>query len=1077
MLMSVCGACQAQNPDSARFCNQCGARLDAAGAPAPERPSYTPRHLVDRVLKSRSAIEGERKRVTVLFADIKGSTKLAEQAGAETWHTILDRFFSILSAAVHRFEGTVNQYTGDGIMALFGAPIAHEDHAQRACMAALAMQNDLRQFADELRLKSGLNISMRVGLNTGEVIVGRIGDDLRMDYTAQGLTVNLAARMEHICEPGRIYATRNTAALVEGYFKLRDLGEMAVAGASAPVRVYEVEGEGHLKTRLSRSLARGGGRFIGRERELTALRTALARACGGEGAIVSVIGNAGIGKSRLCHEFTGECERAGIVVHRATGVPYASALPLFPVQTLLRSRLGLPENCPTADIRRLVAGTFLLQDPGNARLLPQILDFLGAGSGQATGVGAEERGRLFELLARYLPDADAPQILLVEDMHFADAASEEFFIGLLEQVRGTRTLLLFNYRPDYVSEWLAPHLDEQVAVSALSAVQLEELAHGLLGGHPSLEGIAQGIRQRASGNPFFVEEAVQALEESGHLEGERGAYVLARPIAEWPIPDTVHALIAARIDRLHDDTKRLLHTAAVIGQEFNPGLLANLVSLDEQPFEAQLAVLEDSGFVHQKGVGTLPEYAFCHPLTQEVAYTAQLETQRATVHARLARLLEADHPLTSPPDEQSIAIAHHWRRASEWARAGAWNLHAARWAGTRDSGETLRQFRQAWEHFDRTAMSAEVLKGRIAARSGVMRMVQFAEVPAEEVERAYREGRALADECGDVRCAIELMMSYSAEHLHRGDAEGGARLATESLELARGAGAGDLVHRFRLAYLLAFNAAGLLREGIARIGAACGDDWRTQPVNAENYMSRGLLGLMLCTLGELDRARGDLVSAVSLSLAEDRAASWMHANLVEFAWFSGETADALNQARLAVLKSEQFGSPFFRAVSARALAQAHILNGDYRSAIPFLEQTRSIVAPGGFAHQFEGSYLSTLATAYAGAGDFERAEATALEALNSAQRMRARQWEMLAWLALFRLPAGRLGPARVAEGFARLLHLIDSIGAEGLRPHYFLARGDWADNDTARAEARAQALGAFQRIGASGHVKRLLAES
>jgi adenylate cyclase len=1070
--MAACSACGASNSESARFCNQCGKPFVAAPAAADERRSYTPKHLVDRVLKTRSAIEGERKRVTVLFADIKGSTKLAEQAGAEAWHSILDRFFSILSAAVHRYEGTVNQYTGDGIMALFGAPIAHEDHAQRASLAGLAMQAELRSFADELRLKSGLNISMRVGLNTGEVIVGRIGDDLRMDYTAQGLTVNLAARMEHICEPGRIYATRNTAALVEGYFKLRDLGEMSVSGSTAPVRVYEVEGEGQLKTRLSRSLARGGSRFIGRERELAALHATLDRARAGEGQVVAVVGNAGIGKSRLCHEFAAESERAGVAVHRATGVPYASALPLFPVQTLLRCRLGLPEQCPAADIRRLVAGTFLLQDPGNARLLPQILDFLGAGQGPVI----DDRERMFELLARYLPSADAPQILLVEDMHFADTASEEFFARMLQQVRGSPTLLLFNYRPDYVSEWLIPHLDEQIAVSALHANQLDELAQSLLGGHPSLEGVPQKIRERASGNPFFVEEAVQALEESGHLEGGRGAYALAKPITEWPIPDTVHALIAARIDRLPEEIKSLLHTAAVIGQEFRPKLLANLASLEEDSFEPRLAVLEDSGFVHQKLDSHEPEYMFCHPLTQEVAYTAQLEAQRSAAHGRLARMLEAEHPLSAVPDEWSVPIAHHWRVAGDWARAGQWNLQACRWAGVRDSKVALRQFRLAVEHFDRAPMSPEVSAGRIAARSGMIRMAQFVDVPMEEVERSYREARQLADESGNAGAAIELTMSYAAEQVHRGDAAGGARMAAESLELARKIGAADLVQRFRLAYLLAFSAAGMQREGIERINAVCGDGWLTSPITQDNYMSRGLHGLMLCALGELDRARADLLAAVEISIAEDRSASWMHANLVDFAWFSGDYSDALNQARIAVRKAEQFGSPFFRALSARVLGLALILNQEPAAAIPFLDGARQWVAPGGLAHQFEANYLATLANAYSGVGNAARAEEFATQAIVSAQRSRSRTWEIYAWLAMLRLPRERLGEGRAAEGFARLLQLIDLLGAEGLRPHYFLARRMWARSEAEAADYRRQALSAFERIGAVGHVRRLQAE-
>jgi class 3 adenylate cyclase/tetratricopeptide (TPR) repeat protein len=1075
--MLVCTNCRSQNPDGAKFCNQCGTALGKA-APADDRKSYTPKHLVDRVLKSRAAIEGERKRVTVLFADIKGSTRLAEQAGAERWHEILDRFFSILSAAVHRYEGTVNQYTGDGIMALFGAPIAHEDHAQRASLAALAMQAEVRSFADELRLKSGLNLSMRVGLNTGEVIVGRIGDDLRMDYTAQGLTVNLAARMEHICEPGRIYATRNTATLVEGYFKLRDLGDMSVQGSSAPIRVYEVEGEGQLRTRLSRSLARGGSRFIGREPELDLLRGAVARATAGDGQVVAIVGNAGIGKSRLCHEFTLECERAGLPVHRSTGVPYANALPLYPVQTLVRSRLGLPENCSHSDVRRLVAGTFLLRDPANAQLLPHILDFLGAGQGGA-GSAPDDRERVLDLLASYIPSAETPQVLLVEDLHFADPESEEFLSRMLKYVRSTSTLLLVNYRPDYVSEYLIPHLDEQIAVSALSPQQLDELAQSLLGGHPSLEGIAQQIRARASGNPFFVEEAVQALQESGHLTGGRGAYTLARPIAEWPIPDTVHALIAARIDRLPEEMKSLLHAAAVIGQDFRPRLLANLAAVEEEPCEERLGLLEDAGFVNQKQQKTQGEreYAFCHPLTQEVAYTSQLEGTRAAAHARLAQMLEVAHPLSSEPSEISVQTAHHWRCAGNWARAGQWNLHAIRWAGVRDPRVARRQALLAIEHFDKAPRSPEVLAGAVGARSALIRTAQFTEIATEEVDRAYREGRQLAEESGNVVATIELIMSYGAEQGHRGRAWGAAEMAKESLELARRHGAGEFVGRFRLAYLLPFSSTGRQREGIELISAACGDAWLTAPITLDNFSSRGLLALMNCMLGDLKRAKADMDAALEVSLTGDRAASWMHSNLVDYAWFSGDYSDALSQARTAVLKAEQFGSPFFRALSARALALALILNDEAPAALPFLLETLPIVGPGGLAHQFEGNHLSTLSWAYFASGDAQKALEVARKAIASAQSSGARTWEAYAWLSLLRLPPEYLGEDQASEGFARMSELITAIGAEGLRPHYLLARRAWARNDAERADLRAQALAGFERIGAEGYVRRLRSEA
>jgi len=1075
----ACVSCSAENPDGAKFCNQCGARLGEAAAADGARRSYTPRHLVERVLNSRAALIGERKRVTVLFVDIKGSTRLAEQAGAEAWHLILDRYFTLLSAAVHRYEGTVNQYTGDGIMALFGAPVAHEDHALRACFAALEMQRQVRSYADELRLKSGLNLSIRVGLNTGEVIVGAIGDDLRMDYTAQGLTVNLAARMEQICEPGRIYATRNTAALAEGYFKLRDLGEMSVAGMDAPLRVYEVEGEGALKTRLERGLARGAAQFVGREAEQARLRAALEEARAGRGQVVAVVAEAGIGKSRLCHEFTRDCERGGVAVHRATGVPYAAAMPFHPVQTLVRRRLCLPEDGHRAELKRLAAGALLLFEPQAVALLPRLLEFLGESDDGATALGAgatADRRQLFELLARLLPRADGPQVLLVEDLHFADAGSEAFLEMLAAQVAGTSTLLLLNYRPDYAADWLQALPHQAIRIGALAPAQIEAVAADLLGPHPSVAELPRELSRRGGGNPFYIEEAVQALHEAGHLQGESGAYTLARPIGQWPIPDTVHALVAARVDRLPEADKNLLQAAAIIGLEFPQQVLARLAAVPAPQCADGLRTLHGRGFVQPKA-DSVGVYAFVHPLSQDVVYRSQLETRRADAHRRLAELLEEEHPPTAPPDDAAAAIAHHWRRAGEYERAAEWNLRAASWSTAHGANASLAQFRLAQKSLEQVPRSAASDRLRVQTLAGLVRMAQFTDIPPQEVECAYKQARALAEANRDTAALAELLVSYSAEQLHRGDAREAVRMSGEAVQLAVDSGARELINRFRLQFLVVHGTAGYPREGVTLVSEAGGDGWLTEPLGPENFMSRAFHALLLGWLGRLDEARAQLVAALAYAERDGRDPSWMHTNWIDLAGFTGDYAGVLQHGQLALLRAESWGSSYFRAIALRGLGLAHTLAGDPATAVQVLEQALPLVAPGANAHQFQAQTLATLSKAYSRLGAYDRAWDIANKAIAAAQSSHSRVWELICWVAYFELPEQGPWTARVAEGIARMGELIDGTGAEVSRPWWWLAQSRWAKTPGERAAHYARALEAFARVGAHGHLQRLRAQA
>src|SRR2546428_6768635 len=457
-----CPSCGHENPAGARFCNDCGARLTAP-ATVPEPRSYTPRHLVEKILASKSALEGERKPVTVLFADVARSMELAERVDPEEWHRLLDRLFRILADGVHHYEGTINQYTGDGIMALFGAPIAHEDHAQRACAAALELARDLGALAEDVRRESGLDFAVRVGLNSGEVVVGRIGDDVRMDYTAQGHVVGLAARVQQLAPPGGISVTEQTARLASGFFDFLDRGEQSLKGASVPVRVFELRGHGQIRSRLERSRARGFSRFVGREPELALLESALREAQAGRPKAVLITAEPGAGKSRLCHEFV---ERArGVVLHYARALSHGRMLPFHVMVALARSLFGVGEGASPSDVRDAVRCGL-----GNAQPDPIALDFwldlLGVSDHVPAPSGLDpeaRRARLFRSLLKLIP-ARAPRqltLLLVEDLHWLGPASEVALEMLTERLlatesAGSRILLLATTRPEYRPVWAPP---------------------------------------------------------------------------------------------------------------------------------------------------------------------------------------------------------------------------------------------------------------------------------------------------------------------------------------------------------------------------------------------------------------------------------------------------------------------------------------------------------------------------------------------------------------------------------------------------------------------------------------------
>jgi class 3 adenylate cyclase len=667
-----CASCGRPNRPEARFCDRCGRPL---GAPSPQAPrSYTPKHLADRILTSRSALEGERKQVTVLFVDIAGSTQLSEKLGLEGWHDLLDEYFRILADGVHRFEGTINQYTGDGIMALFGAPVSHEDHAQRACHAALLLAGELQRFSEKRRGRERMQVRARIGLNAGEVVVGRIGDDLRMDYTAQGHTVALAARVQAIAPPGGVCLTEHVARLVEGFFDLRDLGASALKGFPEPVRVYALESLGPLRTRLDRSRAAGLSTLVGRGAELVVLESALERALSRDGQALGIVGDAGVGKSRLALEFVERCRAEGIAVYEAHCPSHGATLPLFAIAELLRSWLGIASGDAPGASRRKTTRRLLALSRAFEESLPVVFDLLSLGEPDAAPLSERERTeRLRRFLRHWVQaaSADASMVLLLDDLHWVDAQSDALLGDLVEAMAWTRTLLVANHRPEYRAAWLRGAHTRALALGPLADDDRRDLLRALVGEDPSVVELAARMDLRAGGNPFFLEEIVRAAADAGRLEGELGAYRLAVAQPEVEIPQTVQAVLAGRIDRLDPREKQVLQTAAALGTRFDQPLLERVGAFAGEQAAESLAALVTLQFLEPVASG----FAFRHPLTQEVAYGSQLESRRRQLHGDAARALEEIH--RDRLGEHAGLIAHHWEAAGSRFEAARWRHRAA----------------------------------------------------------------------------------------------------------------------------------------------------------------------------------------------------------------------------------------------------------------------------------------------------------------------------------------------------------------------------------------------------------------
>jgi class 3 adenylate cyclase/tetratricopeptide (TPR) repeat protein len=1097
-LALACPRCGFESPPGFRFCGECAAPLHGMETEEPRAAEraprdYTPRHLADKILQSKTALEGERKQVTVLFADVKGSMELSEGIDPEEWHAILDRFFQILADGVHRFEGTVNQYTGDGIMALFGAPIAHEDHAQRGCYAVLHLRGELERYADSLRVSKGLNFSVRMGLNSGEVVVGKIGDDLRMDYTAQGHTVGLAQRMEQLAETGKALLTEHTAKLVEGYFQLRDLGESKIRGVEQPVRIFELEGVGAMRTRLDRSRARGFSKFVGRGDEMAVLEAALERAKSGQGQVVGMVGEAGVGKSRLCSEFVELCRAQGLAVNEGHAMAHGKNIPFMPILQVIRAYFGIATADDDRAAREKIAGRLLLLDEAFREVLPLVFELLGVPdpARPAPRMDPEARQRqLFGVLRRVIRGGseEAVGVTLLEDLHWLDGGSEAWLREWADAIAGTRSLLIVNFRPEYHAAWMQKSYYQQLALAPLGPEAIRELLEDLLGSDPSTEGLADAIHARTLGNPFFTEEFVQSLIESGHLEGGRGSYRLITPIERIEVPESVQALVAARIDRLGALEKQVLQTAAVIGRQFAEPVLDAVAELPQRDLSAALAQLTSGEFLVEQALYPVAEYDFKHPLMQVVALESQLRERRGRIHEAVARAIEQLYP--EKLEERSPLIAHHWEQAGRALEAARWHARAAEWVGVSDAAEAHRHWSRVRALLENGEASPETLQLGLVARCALLEFGFFVGTSAEEATRLLDEGQRLAQGAGVPALLARLLGAYAAAKGTAGDLDAYQRYAQEAARVADATNDPQIRADAHAPFAFSLWLAGRLHEALATCNATL--DWapRQAPEDgAWHFDAYAFLlftrGRILHDMGRLREGAEDLEHALSLALQNEDAenVTWtLMAQAETAARNFGDPVASLQHARRAFETAERSGNSFDRAMAIHELGTAQLASGQWSTAMDSAERALAIMRETGAGLGFEPWVLLDLADALLGAGDHTAARQHVEEGLERARAQSSPKSELELLLLRARVLArteGERARAQIERDLDQAQALIEQTGYRIREPLLHERRAELArlDGDGARQERELrEALRLYTEMGATGHAERVASE-
>ena len=1079
-LESACPNCGEPNRRTARFCRSCGHTLNASGGVAPSIGSatqapdtYLPKHLAEKILASRHLLEGERKQVTVLFADIKGSTRLLEGIDPEQAQKLIDPVLHVMMGAVHRYEGTVNQVLGDGIMALFGAPLAHEDHALRACYAALAMQEEMRRHREQLGQSEESGLQIGIGLNSGEVVVRSIDNDLNVDYSALGHTTHLAARMQELSAPGATLMTNSTLHEVEGFIQVKSLGPVQAKGVSRPVEAYELVAATSARTRVQAAGVRGLTPLVGRKTEIEIFKRLTEQTATGRGQVLSLVGEAGMGKSRLVHEFVHYHVPSDWLVLEAPSVSYGRATAYFPIIELLRQYFAISEGEETESIQAKVIDYVLKLDAMLKDAIPPIFALLNAlpdhkensladkesNRGRQDIIDAitrfnnmepqQRRRNTFDVLKRvFMRESQKNSLILVfEDLHWIDSETQAFLDSVVESLPMARILLLVDYRPGYNQTWADKTYYTQIRVDPLPSTGADELLQHLLGHNEDLAQLKELLVKRTEGNPFFVEESVRSLVETGILIGEKGGYRPGLKIENIRIPRTVQTVLADRVDRLPLEEKRLLQTAAVIGVRVPLPLLRSVSGLPDDELYQYLARLQAAEFLYETNLYPELEYTFKHALTNEVVYGALLHERRASLHGQIVGALErmaADNLQDHIED-----LAHHAFCGELWDKAVVYSNQAATRAVSRSGfRNAVFCFEQALEAVRHLPETRDTLKHAVDFRFEI-RNALFMLGDFEQGLKYLEEAKAPAVALND-RSRLGMLFNFMTAHAQiQGNSEQAINYANQALDHTKAAEHLDL-HIVALYFLgVAYHNVGqydqaisVLERALSLIGDRKYERFGTPVI--VSVVCRAWLVRCLAQIGKFEEAVAYGDQAIHIGVERNHPYSVIYAYYGVGVLFltKGDFDRAIAELERGLQVCEAADIPVHQPLIASCLGSAYAFAGRLDDALRLLDRAVGHTAwmrrKGGLALRMAG-----VSEAYMLAGRMEVAEALARRGLEVSHETNDKG-SRASLLRILGDLAARSGPSKTEQAeanYAESLGLAEELEMPPLQAHCHLGLG------------------------------------